>query len=209
MRRKLTIVTGPMKAAKSLFLIEAYSARKDGGWPVIAFRPKQDTRDPEPFIRSRNSAGDIKIPATIVRASAEILDLVTRDKALVAIDEGQLFDDNLINIVPQLLFHADVVVAGLDLDYRGLPFGPMGALMALASDVQKHTATCDVCRRHDSRYTQRLVNGQPASAFDETIVPEGEAKEIVYQTRCPKCFQPPADLADWLTRHSLPIPSLD
>ena len=100
---------------------------------------------------------------------------------MVAIDEAQFFDAEIVDIVDEL---ADkkvrVIVAGLDTDFRGEPFGPMPELMARAEHVEKLQAICMVCGEPASR-TQRLVNGKPAR-YDDPVVIVGAAE--LYEARC-------------------------
>jgi thymidine kinase len=99
----------------------------------------------------------------------------------VAIDEAQFFDDGLIAVVQTLAARGvRVIVAGLDLDFRGEPFGPIPHLLCEAEDVTKLHAICVVCGEEASR-TQRLVNGQPAR-YDDPIILVGAAE--AYEARC-------------------------
>jgi thymidine kinase len=98
-----------------------------------------------------------------------------------AIDEAQFFDDEIIQVVEELAANKTrVIVAGLDTDFRGEPFGPMPVLMARAERVDKIQAICMVCGEPASR-TQRLVNGQPAR-YDDPVVIVGAAE--MYEARC-------------------------
>ena len=101
--------------------------------------------------------------------SREIENLVG-DADIVAIEEGQFFDERLPDVVSRLADAGkQVVVTGLDQDFRGIPFGPMPRLMALADQVTKLTAICVVCGEPATR-TQRLIDGQPAPADSPLIV---------------------------------------
>jgi thymidine kinase len=116
-----------------------------------------------------------------VEKAAEIRQRLDRDATVIAIDEAQFFDEEIIQIVEEL---ADkkmrVIVAGLDTDFRGEPFGPMPVLMARAEHVDKLQAICMVCGEPASR-TQRLVNGKPAR-YDDPVVIVGAAE--LYEARC-------------------------
>ncbi|EPR27838.1 thymidine kinase, partial [Geobacillus sp. WSUCF1] len=100
---------------------------------------------------------------------------------VVAIDEVQFFSDDIIDVVQTL---ADcgyrVIAAGLDQDFRGEPFGPVPALMAIAESVTKLQAVCTVCGSPASR-TQRLINGAPAS-YDDPVILVGASE--AYEPRC-------------------------
>jgi len=99
----------------------------------------------------------------------------------VAIDEAQFFDENIINVVDELAERGlRVIVAGLDLNFKGEPFGCMPVLMARAERVDKLQAICMVCGEPASR-TQRLVNGKPAR-YDDPVIIVGAAE--LYEARC-------------------------
>lgn len=123
------------------------------------------------------------VDAQHIGHSSELLPLIASDTTVVAIDEVQFFDEGVVEVINQL---ADrdirVIVAGLDLDFRGEPFGPIPRLMSLAEDVTKLRAICVVCGEPASR-TQRLVNGQPAH-YDDPIILVGA--EESYEARCRK-----------------------
>ena len=100
---------------------------------------------------------------------------------MVAIDEAQFFDDEIIQVVEELAGrNIRVIVAGLDTDFRHEPFGPMPVLMARAEHVDKLQAICMVCGEPASR-TQRLVNGKPARYHDPVVI-VGAAE--MYEARC-------------------------
>jgi thymidine kinase len=120
--------------------------------------------------------------AVTVETSAEIEGLVG-DADIVAVEEGQFFDEALPDVVERLADSGkQVVVTGLDRDFRGIPFGPMPRLMALADQVTKLTAICVVCGEPATR-TQRLIDGAPAPAESPLIVIGGMGDET-YEARC-------------------------
>jgi len=116
-----------------------------------------------------------------IEHAEQILEHVKPETSVVAIDEAQFFDDKIVSVAERL---ADsgvrVIVAGLDMDFRGEPFGPMPALMCRADKVQKLHAICMVCGEEANR-TQRLVNGAPAH-YDDPIIMVGAAES--YEARC-------------------------
>jgi thymidine kinase len=205
MHHRLTIHTGPMKSAKSLDLVREYDLRRTAKQKVIAFRPRADERNQQPTITTRFNNNSVEgIPAVIVQESSGILQHIPRDCSCVLIDEAEMFDAGLPLVVTKLLADYDVVISGLDLDFRGWPFGPMAELLALADDVHKHVAICDVCRSRDARYSQRLVDGEPAPATAPTLVPETTGQAVIYQARCKPCFIAPPDLEEWLQSQNSP-----
>ena len=104
---------------------------------------------------------------------------------VVGIDEIQFFPPQAIDIIHKWLDQGiRVIVAGLDLDFRGEPFGIVPQLLALADEVSKLRAICMVCG-NEANFSQRLINGSPARYDDETILVGGEE---CYEPRCRKCF---------------------
>ena len=118
----------------------------------------------------------------------EIMDLLAPDTTVVAIDEAQFFDSEIVSVAQILADRGlRVIVAGLDMDFRGEPFGPMPILMSMAEKVDKLHAICVVCGEEASR-TQRLVDGKPAR-FDDPVVIVGAAE--LYEARCREHHQVP------------------
>lgn len=116
------------------------------------------------------------------------------DNCVFAFDEAQFFDEWIVGLIIELARNgARVIVAGLDTDFRGEPFGFMPQLMAVAQSVTKLNAICVVCGRDASR-TQRLVNGGPAY-YDEPLIVIGDDKQNdrreSYEARCLQCHQVP------------------
>jgi thymidine kinase len=123
-----------------------------------------------------------------VAKAAEIRARLDQGVTVVAIDEAQFFDDEIIQVVEELAAsQIRVIVAGLDTDFRGEPFGPMPVLMARAEQVEKLQAICMVCGEPASR-TQRLVNGKPARYHDPVVI-VGAAE--MYEARCRAHHQVP------------------
>jgi thymidine kinase len=116
-----------------------------------------------------------------VEKSVNILAKLQGDTTVVGIDEAQFFDADVVQIAQQLATRGiRVLVAGLDTDFRGEPFGPIPILMSIAEHVDKLHAICMVCGDEASR-TQRLVNGQPAR-YDDPVVIVGASE--MYEARC-------------------------
>lgn len=145
---------------------------------VQVFKPDIDVRYELASIVTHTGQ---KIDAQPIRVAADILPLLHPDTTVVAIDEVQFLDHGVVGIVEQLANRGlRIIVAGLDLDFRAEPFGPMPALLAIAEEVTKLRAICVVCGEYACR-SQRLVNGQPAR-YDDPIILVG-AKES-YEARC-------------------------
>lgn len=116
----------------------------------------------------------------------QLYELVEPSVGVIGIDEGHFFQPNIIPVVKNLVAQGKhVLVAGLDLDFRGEVFPVMAQLMALADDVIKLKAICVSCG-HDAHHTQRLVDGRPAH-YDDPIILVGA--EECYDARCRTCFR--------------------
>ena len=126
--------------------------------------------------------------AIAVPDSGVLYSMVQEDTEVVAIDEAQFFDMGLVNVCKRLADQGKrVIVAGLDMDFRGQPFGPTPMLMAIAEYVDKLQAICIKCGNPANR-TQRLVNGKPARASEPTIL-VGASES--YEARCRHCHEVP------------------
>ena len=156
---------------------------------VQVFKPALDDRYGTLLVRSHDGDSFVARP---VRSSDEIFPLVQPETTVVGIDEVQFFDDGVTGVVRSLVAGGRrVICAGLDLDFRGEPFGPVPILLALAEKVDKLEAICVVCGEAATR-TQRIVDGVPAF-FDEPIIKIG-AKES-YEARCRGCHEVPRRIA--------------
>lgn len=152
---------------------------------VQVFKPALDTRDPATVVRSHNGALH---EALAVENSAALSEAVAPETQVIAIEEAQFFDEGIFEICQTLADAGkDVIVSGLDMDFRGAPFGAMPALIAVADEVVKLRAICAICGG-DAARSQRLINGQPAPA-SAPIVLIGATEH--YEARCRKCHSVP------------------
>jgi len=152
---------------------------------VQVFKPAIDDRFGSELVRSHDGDSFVACP---VRSSAQILSLLLPETSVVGIDEVQFFDPEIVSVVRDLVADGRrVICAGLDLDFRGEPFGPVPTLLALAERVDKLEAICVVCGESATR-TQRIVNGVPAD-YDDPIIVIG-AQEA-YEARCRTCHTVP------------------
>jgi len=150
---------------------------------VQVFKPAIDNRYHGEKVTSHNGMNFEALP---VASAAEIRQALEAETTVVAIDEVQFFDPDIVELCEELAHEGKrVICAGLDTDFRGVPFGPMPDLMARAEEVAKLHAICVVCGEDASR-TQRLIDGQPA-AYDDPVVLVGAAE--VYEARCRQCHQ--------------------
>ncbi len=173
------VICGCMFCGKTDEMLRLLRRFSIAGREVILIKPRLDTRTDEGTVISRSGA---QHRAASVDGSSQIEALVG-EADIVAIEEGQFFDEGLPEVVERLADAGkQVLVTGLDRDFRGIPFGPMPRLMALADQVTKLTAICVVCGEPATR-TQRLIDGRPATADSPLIVIGGLGDEK-YEARC-------------------------
>lgn len=181
----IEVITGPMFSGKSDELIRRLRRARIARQKIQVFKPAIDTRFANDKVTSH--AGT-EFEATPVESAARIGEQVSEDTTVVGIDEGQFFDPQLIEVARSLADRGvRVIIAGLDTDFRGEPFGPMPMLMAQAELVEKLSAICMVCGDAATR-TQRLINGRPAK-FDDPVVVVGASE--LYEARCRSHHQVP------------------
>ena len=181
----IEVICGSMFSGKTEELIRRTRRAQIARQKVQVFKPRLDDR--YQFERVASHTG-MHLDAIVVGGAREIPQLVAPDTTVVVIDEGQFFDWTIADVCDFLANNGRrVIIAGLDLDFRGEPFGPMPLLMAQAERVDKLQAICVVCGAPASR-TQRLINGQPAS-YDDPVIMVGA--DEVYEARCRHCHQAP------------------
>lgn len=179
----LEVICGSMFSGKSEELIRRLRRAQIANLTTLVFKHSLDTRATIEYIHSHS--GD-KLKAVALENALEIADYNFDELQVVGIDEVQFFGQGIVEVVLQLVDSGKrVIVAGLDLDFRGVPFGCMPTLLAMADKVTKLNAVCLVCSR-DAHFTQRLINGKPAD-FDDPLILVG-AQEC-YQARCRMCFK--------------------
>ena len=184
-RGHVELICGSMFSGKSEELIRRVRRAQIARQKVRVFTNAIDIRYGDAKVASHSGSD---MDAHPVKRAADILALVDDTVTVVAIDEAQFFDWEIADVVAQLAGRGlRVIVAGLDTDFRGEPFGPMPLLMAQAEQLDKLNAICMVCGGPASR-TQRLVNGEPA-AYDDPLVMVG-ANEM-YEARCRHHHQVP------------------
>lgn len=163
----IEVICGCMFSGKTEELIRRVRRAVIAKQKVQVFKPHIDNRYAADQVKSHNGLGFEAIPVT---CSNDILRLTEPDTTVVAIDEAQFFDDRLPHVVNALADGGKrVICAGLDLDFRGEPFGPMPTLLAIAERVDKLTAICVISGEPATR-TQRIINGKPASYYDPIIL---------------------------------------
>lgn len=179
---KLEVICGSMFSGKTEELIRKLKRAKIAKKNVRVFKHKLDDRTTIESLYSHNG-GNIK--AVALDNPKDIKLFIDDETEVVGIDEVQFYSNEIIKEIIKLVEDGiNVIVAGLDLDFRGVPFGCMPNLLSIADKVIKLKAICNKCGK-DAHFTQRLVNNKPAK-FDDPIVLIG-AQEC-YEARCRSCF---------------------
>ena len=174
----LEVICGPMFSGKTEELIRRLKRAVIAKRRVQIFKPRIDARYDAEAVVSHSAQ---KLRSIVVDRAEEIARLVLPDTQVVGIDEVQFLGPEVVAVCQALADDGKrVIVAGLDLDYRGVPFDPMPALLAVAESITKEAAICVVC-------------GEPASRSQRTIA--GEDRVLVgafgeYEPRCRRCFSP-------------------
>ncbi|AMS11899.1 thymidine kinase [Erysipelothrix rhusiopathiae] len=174
----IEVITGCMFAGKTEELIRRINVLKFAHKNIIVFKPAVDNRYSDSKVVSHAGTS---VQSVVVDKATDILKYVTKETDVVAIDEVQFFDEEIVKVCDHLALEGKrVMVAGLDMDFRGEPFGVIPKLMTTAEFVTKLTAVCTECGAPATR-TQRLVNGKPAS-YHDPVVMIGASES--YEARC-------------------------
>jgi thymidine kinase len=172
------VICGPMFSGKSEELIRRVTRSKIARIPVQTFKPQLDVRYSDHQVVSHSS---MTVDATPVEDSAQLLRAIEDQTEVVGIDEGQFFDQGLVDVVEQLAAaRKQVVIAGLDTDYLRRPFEPIPTLCDRAEYVTKMLAVCHKCGG-PGMYTQRIVHS------DDLVVLGAQG---AYEARCRQCYDP-------------------
>jgi thymidine kinase len=184
----IEVICGSMFAGKTEELIRRITRIRYAKKEIIVFKPSIDDRYEKLEVVSHSQR---KVKSVVVKDSSEIksyIDSLEKIPYAIAIDEAQFFDRGLINILEDLANKGTrVIVAGLDLDFRGEPFGIMPDILARAEYVTKLHAICQVCGDLATR-TQRIIDNKPAYYEDEIILVSAKEK---YEARCRHCHEVP------------------
>jgi len=183
----IEVICGSMFCGKTEELIRRLRRAEIARQKVQVFKPAIDNRY---HTNGVTSHAGMNFDAISIHQAAEIQALLKADTTVVGIDEAQFLDDGILSVVKKLADeNLRVIIAGLDMDFRGEPFGCMPVLIAIAERVDKLQAICMVCGEPASR-TQRLVNGKPAH-YNDPVVIVGAAE--MYEARCRKHHEVPRD----------------
>jgi len=177
----IEVITGCMFSGKSEELIRRVKRAQIARQRVQVFHHGLDERYGQDRVASHSG---VMVEALPARFTVDIAEHLAPDTQVVAIDEVQFFDWRVADLCGQLADRGvRVIVAGLDLDFRGEPFGPMPLLLAQAEDVTKLHAICVMCGAPATR-TQRLIDSRPAY-YEDPVILVGASE--VYQARCRAC----------------------
>ncbi len=185
----LEVVCGPMFSGKSEELIRRLKRVQISGKSFLLFKPAIDDRYDMNHVVSHDQR---KLEAIITGIDGDAIKdieklVAEKNPEVIAFDEGNFYGDELVPAVRKWVSEGRrVIVTGLDTDFRGETFGPMGNLLAFADYADKLKAICMRCKSKEAVMTQRLVNGRPARYDDPTIV-VGAAD--MYETRCRECHE--------------------
>lgn len=179
----LEVICGSMFSGKSEELIRRVRRWMIAKKRVLVFKPSIDTRYGTNV--TSHDGNNVEAQMVLGEYPAVILNMAIEQQAqVVAIDEAQFFSAELLEIIDELIKRdVRVICAGLDMDFARRPFGIMPTLMAVADEVTKLKAICQVCGE-PATFNQRLIDGRPASRKDPIIVVGGRE---TYEARCRKC----------------------
>ena len=181
MNGHIEVVCGSMFSGKTEELIRRLRRAQIAKQKVVVFKPKIDNRFHKEKIVSHSKQ---EIQSIVIKDAEEILQHAVFAQ-VIGIDEAQFFDNNLINIVQDLADSGKrVIIAGLDMDYRGVPFDPIPQLLAIAEDITKMHAICMRCGAQ-ANYTYRMT-----ASKERVVVGAGE----VYEARCRHCYEKPEEM---------------
>ncbi|WP_088363484.1 thymidine kinase [Bacillus cereus] len=187
----ISVISGPMFSEKSGELIKrCLKLEKYGRKKVKVYKPSKDNRFSTDKVVSRMG---YEFPATNLPETLtdEIVDSILVEMMeydVVGFDEVQFYNKNIMRLVSELADRGkEVIVAGLNMDYRAKEFGYIGGLMAMADEVEKLFAFCSVCGSPKGTHTQRMVNGKPARSGPIVVIGDTES----YESRCRACYVSP------------------
>ena len=181
------VICGSMYSGKTEELLRRLRRAGYGRLRYQVFKPALDNRYCEAHVQSHDAS---RIPSIVVQQAWDIIDQVKDNTRIVGIDEVQFFEDSVVEVSQKLANRGiRVIVAGLDMDYRGEPFGPMPKLLAIAESVCKLSAICVLCGAPATR-SQRILAAPPEEDENEskkTILVGGKES---YEARCRFCHEP-------------------
>ncbi|MEK6580010.1 MAG: thymidine kinase [Bdellovibrionota bacterium] len=178
----IEVVCGSMFSGKTEELLRRIKRAQISRLKVQVFKPQLDVRFSADHVQSHDSNRVLSIPVLNAREILNCIDDATR---VVGIDEAQFFDDAVVEVAQKLAYRGiRVIIAGLDMDFRAEPFGPMPKLLAIAEQVTKLSAVCMVCGGAASR-SQRIM-GEVGPQAEKIALGANES----YEPRCRFCHEP-------------------
>lgn len=181
----IEVICGSMFCGKTEELIRRLRRAIIARNKVQVFKPIIDDRY---VIERVHSHAGVEIDAIPISQITEIYRYLDSETSVIGIDEAQFFDERIVGVVDGLSSQGiRVILAGLDMDFRGEPFGMMPVLMSKAEKVDKLYAICMVCGEPGTR-TQRIVNGMPANYHDPVVI---VGASEMYEARCRKHHEVP------------------
>jgi len=179
----IEIITGPMFAGKTEELIRRIRRLEYAKKNILVFKPEIDTRYEKEYLTSHNKN---KAKSISIKEAKEIMQHIDDTVDVVAIDEVQFLDEEIIPIVDFLATNGvRVIINGLDMDFRGEPFSMMPTLLSMAEYIDKLSAVCLSCGQPATR-TQRIIDGKPAKYYDPIVLIGAEEN---YEARCRQCHK--------------------
>ena len=183
---RFELITGPMSCGKTEELLRRIRRLIIAKKKVKVVSPTIDTRAKGDYIESRNG---LWLDTVKVKDAMDILNVVEESDDVIAIDELQFFDEGILKVVNVLMAQGKRIIGtGLDLDFKGEPFGYMPQLLAYADKVDKLTAICMKCGSEYAVRTQRLIDGKPADKNSPLIM---IGADETYEARCLDCWELP------------------
>ena len=190
----IEVICGPMFSGKTEELIRRLVRAQIAKLKVEIFKPRIDVRYAKDEIVSHSR---LTIPSRLVDSAWEIYEHA-QDAQVIGVDEAQFLGPEIVDVVQKLADSGKrVICAGLDTDYRGIPFDPIPQLLAVAEYIDKTLAICVRCG-NPAKHTQRVV-----ASRDLVLVGAYDA----YEPRCRNCFVPPEPLPDTPSQEQLPLTS--
>jgi thymidine kinase len=174
----IEVICGSMFSGKTEELIRRMRRAEIARQKIEIFKPVIDIRYSNKEIVSHDAQ---KLPSKVIKNAKQIIPL-SLEAQVVGIDEAQFYDRNLVKVCKTLAnMGKRVIVAGLDMDYRGEPFHPIPELLAIAEDITKTHAICVICG-NPANYTYRKIKKE-----DQVIIGTSD----IYEARCRNCFETP------------------
>jgi len=176
----IEVIAGCMFSGKTEELIRRLRRAEIARQNVKIFKPKIDTRYSKDYIVSHSEQS---LPSLLIKEIKEIIEQ-SKDAHVIGIDEAQFFSNEIVDISNELANNGKrVIVAGLDQDYRGVPFGPMPQLLAIAEYITKTLAICVVCGNPADKTQRKITSSE--------LVVVGASD--IYEARCRKCHYIPKE----------------